>query len=109
MRTANLNSMVQVLPSLSRFQVFEKTLRRGSKTALSGSPRESQRRYHQRVSLTFSRKELCEQVFDEIIDTIVMKVQRQIAESQRIARDYDDEPNLEIEVSRSQWILRCGR
>jgi hypothetical protein len=44
------------------------------------------------------RKELCEQVFDEIIDTIVMKVQRQIDESRRIATQYDHEPDLQIEV-----------
>jgi tRNA A37 threonylcarbamoyltransferase TsaD len=48
--------------------------------------------------LTVCRKELCEQVFDEIIDTIVMKVQRQIDESRRIAKDHDGEPDLHIEV-----------
>ena len=31
-----------------------------------------------------------------------MKVQRQIAESRRIARDYDNERNLQIEVSSLQ-------
>ena len=48
--------------------------------------------------LTARRKDLCEQVFDEIIDTIVMKVQRQIDESRRIAKDHDEEPDLHIEV-----------
>src|SRR4051794_11341098 len=41
---------------------------------------------------------MCEQVFDEIVDTIVMKVQRQIDESRRIAKDHDGEPDLDIEV-----------
>lgn len=43
------------------------------------------------------RAELCEQVFDEILDTIVMKIQRQIDESRRIATN-DNELDLQIEV-----------
>jgi len=42
--------------------------------------------------------ELCEQVFDEILDTIVLKIQRQIDESRRIATNYDNESDLQIEV-----------
>jgi hypothetical protein len=50
------------------------------------------------VLLTACREEMCEQVFDEIVNTIVMKVQRQIDESRRIAKEYDGEPDLHIEV-----------
>lgn len=64
----------------------------------SGSRRQSQRNHLQVILLTACRKDLCEQVFDEIIDTIVMKVQRQIDESQRIAKEHDEEPDLHIEV-----------
>jgi hypothetical protein len=64
----------------------------------SGSRRQPQRSHLRVLLLTACRKDLCEQVFDEIIDTIVMKVQRQIDESRRIAKDHDEEPDLHIEV-----------
>jgi len=64
----------------------------------SGSRRQSQQSHLQVILLTACRKDLCEQVFDEIIDTIVMKVQRQIDESRRIAKEHDEEPDLHIEV-----------
>jgi hypothetical protein len=47
-----------------------------------------------------------EQVFDGIVDTIVMKVQRQIDESRRIAKDHDGEPDLDIEVCAALVIPR---
>ena len=49
---------------------------------------------------------MCEQVFDEIVDTIVMKVQRQIDESRRIAKDHDGELDLNIEVRVTLVISR---
>jgi hypothetical protein len=72
--------------------------RRDSEAVASGSPRECNQNNPQVVSLIPCRSELCEQVFDDILDTIVTKVQRQIDESRRIAMNHDDEPSLQIEV-----------
>jgi hypothetical protein len=98
MRKANLHSMELVLLTRSKFWALGMTWRKASETSVSGS----QRAYHWcdfPIDLLMpNREELCEQVFDEILDTIVMKVQRQIDESRRIATHYDHEPDLQIEV-----------
>lgn len=74
------------------------TRRRGSRTTVSGSQRVCDWGKFRADLLTMSREELCEQVFDKVVDTIVMKVQRQIDESRRIATDFDHELDLQIEV-----------
>jgi hypothetical protein len=76
----------------SKFFAFPITLRRDSETVASGSRRQLQQSHLQVLLLIACKKDLCEQVFDEIIDTIVMKVQRQIA------KDHDEELDLHIEV-----------
>jgi hypothetical protein len=109
MRIANLHSRELVLLIHSKFEAFGMTRRRDSEMNVSGSPRMCDWSNLQADSLKPCREELCEQVFDDILNTIVMKVQRQIDESRRIATNYDHEPGLKIEVSYALVVRRFGR
>src|ERR1700733_8278406 len=106
MRHSNLHSTALVVLTHSEFPAFPTTLRRDSRTISSGSRRQSQRGHLWVHLLTTCREDMREQVFDGIVDTIVMKVQRQIDESRRIAKDHDREPDLDIEVCAALIIPR---